>query len=371
MPNTPPLRPRSPSKKQKPKTPAKTPKIVVPADDLKIKVAQAQKLAEALTAKKKSTLKQSKLDANEKYQAGLVDLGERIGHIFSTVQATQFQLNEALVRLRFVMNNEPDEKKIAKAQKLSQRVGPALKGLKRLSDFVARIKGSNEGLPVEKVSNALRGIDDVVGNAMEIRKQVVQLHQDVPKKLSERKQVVLPKFHVVDGFTVIGEPSSKSDSRIVDKLNKAMQMGADPVPDPFTVMWDEYGSSSMNLTPGLRLAVRYAVMFCASRKPLPKRPTLLDLYNGTGLDAAGHFNYDALNTMFRAVLGNMSRKMVSEECKSFVLGADKLIKENDFAFACDHIARKDARGKKVLDDVRVRYARAVVEWFRTYVPVVV
>mgnify|MGYP000334758600 CR=1 FL=1 len=78
MPDTPPLRPRSPGKKPKQKNPAKSPKIVVPADDLKIKVAQAQKLADALTAKKKATIKQSKLDANEKYQAGLADLGERI-----------------------------------------------------------------------------------------------------------------------------------------------------------------------------------------------------------------------------------------------------------------------------------------------------
>lgn len=371
MPDTPPLRPRSPGKKPKQKNPAKSPKIVVPADDLKIKVAQAQKLAEALTAKKKATIKQSKLDANEKYQAGLADLGERIGHIFSTVQATQFQLNEALVRLRFVMNNEPDEKKNAKAQKLSQKVGPALKALKRLSDFVTNIKKSKEGLPVEKVSGALRGIDDVVGNAMEIRKQVVQLHQDVPKKLSDRKHVVLPKFRVVDGFTVIGEPASKSDQKIVAKLTKAMQMGADPFPDPFTVLWNEYGSSSMHLTPGVRLAVRYSVLFCAGKKPLPKRPTVLELYNGTGLDAAGNFNYDALNTMFRAVLGNMTRKMAGDDCKSFVLGADKLIKEDDYKFACDHVARIDSRGKKVLDDVRVSYARAVVQWFNTYVPVVV
>lgn len=355
----------------KPKNPAKSPADVVPSADFTKKVGEISAIAKKLVEHKKKTADAKKLSKNTKYQAALVDLGNRLGHVFSVIQGMQFQMNEALVRLRLVINSDGDPKQVKKATVLSQRLGSSLRAVSKLAAAVTKVKESKTGLPIENIEAALRGAESVITNAMTVRADVVRLHQTTKPQLSGRKQIVLPKFHVIDGFTVIGEPASKEDKKTATKITQAQQMGADEFPDPFTVMWVSYSEhAKLALAPSIRKAIRYSVLFAAAKKPLPKRPTMLDLYNGTELDNAGHFNYDALNTMFKAVLGNVSRKQATQECRDFVLAADPAITASDYGFAVDHVARKDARGKKVLDDVRVAYAKAVVVWFQTYVPVI-
>jgi hypothetical protein len=363
------LVPRKPGA-QKPKNPAKAPEDVVPSADFTKKVSDIVNIAQKLVAHKKKTTNPKTLQKNDKYQAALADLGNRLGHVFSVIQGMQFQMNEALVRLRLVINSDSDQKNVKKATLLSQRLGSSLRAVNKLAAAVTKIKDSGTGLPVEHIETALRGAESITTNAMTIRADVVKLHQVVKPQLSGRKQIVLPKFHVVDGFTVIGDPASKEDKKTASKIAQAQQMGADDFPDPFTVMGVSYSEhSKLALSPRVRKAIRYSVLFSAAKKPMPKRPTLLDLYNGTGLDSAGHFNYDTLNVMFKAVLGNVMRKQATPECRDFVLAADPAITEADYGIAVDHVARKDARGKKVLDDVRVAYAHAVTQWFRTYLPV--
>ena len=353
----------------RPKSPGHVQEIVIPSADFDSKVTKAIKLSEQLTSQKKQAKDKEALLKNAKYKSGLAAVGDLLGHIFAVSQSTQGLMSEALVRLRLVISTDKDEKQVREATKLSQQVAGASKQLIRANQHITDIKNSPKGLPIEQVKSVLSGLSETVLRAMKLRTLCVQLYQKVPQKLSQRKQIILPKFHVLDGFTVIGEPTTKQDRKVTDKLAMAIQMGADQVPDPYTVLWLAYADKGVKLTDSVRKAVRYTVLWSAAHKPFPKRPTLLELYDETGLDSAGRFKYAGLNRMFKAVLGNIVRKMAGKECKEFVLAADHSITEQDYTYALAHVAQETSHGKKLLDDIRVVYAKEVVNWFNTYLPV--
>lgn len=354
----------------KPKSPGHVQETVIPSADFDNKVTKAIKLSEQLTSRKKQAKNKEALLKEVKYRSGLAAVGDLLGHIFAVSQSTQGLMAEALVRLRLVISTDNNEKQVREATKLSQQVAGTSKQLVRANEHITAIKNSPKGLPIEQVKSVLSGLSETVLRAMKLRTLCVQLYQQVPQKLSQRKQIVLPKFHVLDGFTIIGNPVSKQDRKITDKLAMAIQMGADQVPDPYTVLWLAYADKSgVKLTDAVRKAVRYTVLWSAMHKPFPKRPTLLELYDETGLDAAGRFKYDGLNRMFKAVVGNIVRKMASTECKEFVLSADPVITDQDYDYALAHVSMETSHGKKVLDDIRVVYAKEVVNWFNTYLPV--
>lgn len=364
-----PLVARKPGNPKK-KSPGHVQDTVVPSADFANKVTKAIKLSEDLTSRKKASKNKEALLKSSKYKQGLATVGDLLGYIFSVSQSTQGLMNEALVRLRLVISTDSNEKQVKEATKLSQQVAGVSKQLVRVNDHIHELKTSPKGLPIEQVKSVLSGISDTVLRAMKLRVLCVQLYQKVPQKLSQRKQIILPKFHVLDGFTVIGEPVSKQERKVSEKLAMAIQMGADPVPDPYTVLWVAYSDrAGVKLTDSTRKAVRYAVLWSATHKPFPKRPTLLELYDDTGLDAAGRFKYDGLNRMFKAVIGNIIRKMSGDECKTFVFSADPAITEKDYEYALDHVKMETSHGRKVLDDVRIVYAKKVVDWFNTYLPV--
>lgn len=354
----------------KPKSPGHTQEVVVPSADFDKKVTKAIELSEKLTARKKQAKDKEALLKNPKYKSGLSAVGDLLGHIFAVSQSTQGLMTEALVRLRLVISTDKDEKQVRTATKLSQQVANASKQLVRANQHITDIKNSPKGLPIEQVKSVLSGLSETVLRAMKLRTLCVQLYQKVPQKISQRKQIILPKFHVLDGFTVIGEPATKQDRKVTDKLAMAIQMGADPVPDPYTVLWIAYtDKSGIKLTDSVRKAIRYTILWSAAHKPFPKRPTLLELYDETGLDSAGRFKYDGLNRMFKAVLGNIVRKMANKECKEFVLSVDPAITEQDYSYALAHMTQETSHGKKVLDDIRIVYAKEVAGWFNTYLPV--
>lgn len=364
-------KPIAPKVKPKLRSPAKSQETVIPADDFSNKIAELFTRTDKLV-KFREGKKPEKLAQDKKYNEALKDLGMRVSHLKSVVQATQLSLQEALVRLRVVANSDSADKKLTdKAVVLTQKLSNAIKGVQKLNSAIGvAFKGNT--ILLERIKLAFKGADSVIANAFNARKLAVQLHQIAPQqKSATMKRMHAPAFVVVDGFTVIGDPTTKSERKITEKIALALQMGAESFPDPFTVLYNSYGIRDLALSPKLKAAVRYLVQFAAARKPLPKRPTVIELYNETGLDSAGHFKYDGLNTMFRAVLGNIERKAKAPEAKAFVLGVNPELTDADFDAAVAHLRRDDGRGKKVIDDIRVRYAQSVVKWFNAYVPVIV
>ena len=67
-----------------------------------------------------------------------------------------------------------------------------------------------------------------------------------------------------------------------------------------------------------------------------------------GLIRLGAFGTTVLNRMFKAVLGNIVRKMAGKECKEFVLAADHSITEQDYNACFAHEKGETSHLKKLL-----------------------
>jgi hypothetical protein len=365
-----PKKPVAPKTKTKTKSPAKMQETVIPAEDFANKLAELFRKTDKLLAFREGK-DNKKLAASKSYNNALADLGARVSHVKSAAQAALFTTQEALVRLRVTSTSDSNPKLAQKAVKLSQQIAGVRKRVQKLNDSIAGAFKNNTIL-LERIKPAFKGADAVFAEAAELRKQAVQLHQQASPQTARRSATVhVPTFAVVDGFTVIGDPTGKAQRKITEKLAHAIQMGADPVPDPYTVLFQHYTERDIAITRATRNAVRYIVQFSAGRKPLPKRPTLIELYEALQVDRSGHYKTEGTNAMFKAVLGNITRKAATPECKKFVLDVDPSLKESDFESAVVHLTQADSRGKKVLDDVRVVYGHALAKWFHTYVPVIV
>jgi hypothetical protein len=163
----------------------------------------------------------------------------------------------------------------------------------------------------------------------------------------------------------------------LEKIVKVKNLGGHSFPDPYTTLWKYYsnklkGVQRIHLDEDIRNIVRFSVLAAARSSAQPKQNTILEIYNNGEIlgekGGAEHFNAEALNENFRAVLASLVRKMKKDpKIREKVFELYQRADDAKFDQAIAHLG-KEGRGSLLTDNARKQYIEEVRDWFTTYLP---
>jgi hypothetical protein len=329
-----------------------------------------------LVAAKKKVKKNAPLPSSYKDQSR--ELGALLGNIVSTIKATATVIVDAHTKASVIANATLPKEARQAADIVLKQLSGSHRRIKALNtDIATALSKSHRGIEPAVIKSFLPDIKDIYETANTARIDAAKLYKqwgDVlsPKTLKNGTSSI-PAFTSIEGLVKTGEATTPTEKKTLEKIVKAKNLGSVEFPNPYSVLWKYYSDKHMALDNDVRNTVRFAVMYAARSKPIPKQHSILELYrNGDLLKPTTKgevFDGSDFNTNFSNSVKSLLKKMKTDErCRDFVLNHYERTDDNVFNTAINHLERADSRGKSLVENARKQYIEACREWFVTYLP---
>lgn len=367
--NTKPAKPKEDTKQVLPE--------IIPAKAFNESIERADKLCSSLIAAKKAMKKTGNDKLSGSYRRSATELGSLLGSIVSTIKATAITIVDAQTKAQGIAtSNLPKEARHAAEEVLKQLRGSHRRIKELNADVKNALSKSKRGIEPAMIQSFLPDMKDIYNTANTARIDADRLYKTWSTALMSRKTKhisAIPEFKSLPALSKPGEANTPIEKKNLDKITKALNLGAVEFPNPYTVMWKYYGDNSLALDNDVRNVVRLAVMYAARSKTTPKQFSILELYkNGDLLKTTQKgevFDASDFNTNFVNAVKSLLKKMKTDsKCKDFVFEHYERADDNTFETAINHLSRDDSRGKSLVENARKHYIEDCRNWFITYLP---
>lgn len=361
---------------------AKSVPSVIPSEEFSYQYLRALELCKALIKAKKSIGKGKDLGGS--YKKNAAALSDVVTRIVATLKATASNVTSALAKMDTVLNAKLPVQAHKDAVAVLNQLNGSHREIKDLNQAVGdEIKKSRRGLAPATIMSYLKRIRPVYENAEQARKQADTLYWSWSKHINPGSRAeqrsglrkgpgIVPKFVVNNKVVEVGESKTVAGKKAATKIKNALNLGAIPFPDPYTVLWEYYSAKnkSLKLDDNVRACIRYIVLFCATQSKQPEQNTVVELFNDGNLFGDGDkFDGTKFNENFNNVLAYLVKAVKkNQKLKDFVFTLNQRADDSVYEMALNHLERRNSRGYSLLDNARKQYLDRCRDWFATYLP---